>query len=38
MTKPFEPAELLARVRALTRRHGEVVLDEMTFEDLQLIL
>lgn len=38
MTKPFEPEELLARIRALTRRQGEVVLDEMTFEDLSLDL
>lgn len=38
MTKPFEPAELLARVRALTRRHGEVMLDELSFEDLTLNL
>lgn len=34
MTKPFSPEELLARVRALTRRHGEVILDEQTFGDL----
>lgn len=38
MTKPFSPEELLARVRALTRRQGEVVLDEITFEDLSLNL
>ena len=38
MTKPFQPAELLARLRALTRRQGEVVLDEMTFGDLKLNL
>ena len=38
MTKPFEPEELLARIRALTRRQGEVVLDEMTFGDLTLDL
>jgi DNA-binding response OmpR family regulator len=38
MTKPFEAPELLARVRALSRRQGEVVLDELTFADLTLDL
>ena len=38
MTKPFEAPELLARLRALTRRKGEVVLDEATFADLVLDL
>ena len=38
MTKPFSPDELLARVRALTRRQGEVVIDEVTFGDLKLNL
>ncbi len=38
MTKPFAPEELTARIRALTRRQGEVVLEEMTFEDLTLEL
>lgn len=38
MTKPFAPEELLARLRALTRRHGEVIIDEMNFEDLSLQL
>lgn len=38
MTKPFEAPELLARLRALTRRQGEVVLDELTFADLTLDL
>lgn len=38
MTKPFEDVELVARVRALTRRQGEVVLDEATFGDLTLDL
>lgn len=38
MTKPFAPEELLARLRALTRRHGEVILDELNFGDLTLNL
>ena len=38
MTKSFEPEEFLARVRALTRRQGEVVLDEMKFGDLTVDL
>ncbi|MBQ7639331.1 MAG: response regulator transcription factor [Clostridia bacterium] len=38
MTKPFSPEELLARVRALTRRQGEVVFDELTFDGLTLNL
>lgn len=38
MTKPFLPEELLARVRALSRRQGSVVLEELTFLDLQLSL
>ena len=38
MTKPFAPEELLARVRALTRRQGEVVLETLSFEDLTLEL
>lgn len=36
LTKPFEMQELLACVRALTRRRGEVVLDELKFGDLVL--
>ena len=38
MTKPFAPEELTARIRALTRRQGEVMLEEMTFEDIVLEL
>jgi len=38
MTKPFVPEELLARIRALSRRQGEVVLEELTFSDLTLQL
>lgn len=38
MTKPFSPEELFARVRALTRRQGEVVLDELTYKDMKLNL
>ncbi|MBQ9979242.1 MAG: response regulator transcription factor [Clostridia bacterium] len=36
MTKPFSPDELLARLRVLTRRRGEVILDEMRYEDITL--
>ena len=36
LTKPFEMQELLACVRALTRRRGEVVMDTLTFGDLTL--
>lgn len=38
MTKPFSSDELLARLRALTRRTGDVVLDELSFGDLVLDL
>lgn len=38
MTKPFEPIELVARVRAITRRQGEVVIDKAHFGDLTLDL
>ena len=38
MTKPFEAPELLARLRALTRRRGDVLLDEVTFADAKLDL
>ncbi|MDR3595735.1 response regulator transcription factor [Clostridium sp.] len=36
LTKPFSPEELLARVRALSRRQGEVILNELSFGDLVL--
>lgn len=36
MTKPFIPEELLARVRALSRRKGEVVINDISFSDLTL--
>ena len=38
MTKPFSPEELLARVRALARRQGEVQLEQLSFGDLTLDL
>ena len=38
LTKPFEMTELLACVRALTRRQGEVVMDELSFGELKLNL
>ena len=36
LTKPFVSGELLARVRALTRRKGEVITDEFTYGDIAL--
>jgi DNA-binding response OmpR family regulator len=38
MTKPFEAPELLARMRALLRRQGDIVIDELEFADLTLDL
>jgi DNA-binding response OmpR family regulator len=38
MTKPFVADELLARIRALTRRQGEVLTEELSFSDLTLHL
>lgn len=38
MTKPFAPEELLARLRALSRRQGEVALDTLEFNKLNLNL
>ena len=36
LTKPFDSDELIARVNALSRRSGVVVMDEMSFGDLTL--
>ena len=36
MTKPFDTEELLARVGALTRRTGDVIVDKIEYEDLSL--
>ena len=36
LTKPFNKGELLARVRALTRRKGEIPSNELTFGDIVL--
>jgi DNA-binding response OmpR family regulator len=36
MQKPFAAEELLARIRALTRRQGEVTLNTLDFGDLSL--
>ena len=36
MTKPFDSEELLARVRALTRRQGEVIGEQLAAGDLVL--
>ena len=38
LTKPFNVYELLARVNALTRRRGDVILPTMTYGDLTLQL
>lgn len=38
LTKPFSTDELLARLRAATRRKGEMVIDEQKFDDLTLDL
>ncbi len=36
MTKPFSMDELLARVRMLSRRRGEVIIDTLEFGDISL--
>ena len=36
LTKPFASEELLARVRALTRRQSEMIFDTLTFHDISL--
>lgn len=38
VTKPFSPAELLAHLRALTRRQGQVVFEKIDFGDISLNL
>lgn len=38
MTKPFSPAELMAHLRALTRRQGEVIFERLCVGDLVLNL
>ena len=38
LTKPFDPEELLARIGAMTRRKGAMVLNELSYEDLTLDL
>ena len=38
LTKPFSKDELLARIRALSRRTGDVIIDEISFGDLRLVL
>lgn len=38
MARPFVPEELLARLRALSRRQGPIIMDELKYEDLVLNL
>lgn len=38
MTKPFSPEELLARIHALSRRQGDVLLEDIHWADLTLKL
>ena len=37
MTKPFSSEELLARIRTLTRRKGEIISNELCFADAVLV-
>lgn len=38
MTKPFVPEELLARIRAMTRRQGDIISNDINYADLTLNL
>lgn len=38
LTKPFSKDELLARIRAISRRRGDVIIDEICYGDLKLDL
>lgn len=38
MTKPFNNEEFLARIRAISRRQGEVVMDELKYNDISVNL
>lgn len=38
MVKPFSPKELLARLRAVSRRIGDVAVDKISFGDIELDL
>ena len=38
LTKPFVPEELIARLHALTRRTGEVIMDRLEYKSLGLNL
>lgn len=38
MTKTFEPLELIARLRAMTRRKGNVVFETLSYLDIELNL
>ena len=38
MTKPFAAPELLARIKVITRRKGEVVIDKLIYKDLSFVI